>query len=436
MSRIITILFYNLLFITPLEFILKLFGRFHKKIGKGLKVRKGWEISLRKQLKTVPKGERALFHVASAGELQQALPVIRQLKAANPSWVFGISFYSISGYSFFKGDDAVDFITYMPFDSPRNAMSFMSIIAPSLYVVVAYDAWLNHCMAAKNIGAKLYLIGGILSPRSSRTRFPLRSITIQTMLLFEKIFCISEEDKNQFITLVDPSNVVVAGEPRYDHIIEGIKNASEKLKRTTLPLWDTEKIMTLGSVWTEGWQVINEALLTEVSQDALKLFVAPHEMHESFLEEIEKACEEKDIRIKRYSQLETVSESESLQVIIIDTIGLLSALYSRSSLAYVGGAFGKGVHNIAEPAAFGLPLYFGENYVHSLEARNAVESSAAIVVEDCEQFGNDLTMILNDSELFTRRSEKSQAVIHGAAGATSIICESFLDEGVFDTLDI
>ncbi len=418
----LTLLIYNLFFILPAEIMLKLFGRFHRKIGEGVKVRKGWDRTLKATMRSLPDAPRALFHVASAGELQQALPVIKTLKLKYPDWVFGISFYSTSGYSFFKGDSAVSFTTYMPFDSPQNSTTFMQVIKPTLYVVTAYDAWLNHCVAAQNSGAKLVMIAGILSAKSSRTRFPLRMFTVETFGLFDKIFTVSDNDSEQMKQVCNDScSVEVAGDPRFDHIISGISGAEEKLIGSNLPLWNDSTVMTLGSVWEPGWDIVGESLLNKVANDQLKLFIAPHEMHESFLKSIEDACKAKGILSARFTDLTADRKVEDLQVVIVNTIGLLASLYSRSSLAYIGGAFGKGVHNVAEPAAFKLPLYFGPNFIHSLEARLSVEIGAAKVVEKSTEFDEDLTKLLNTNDEFEHRSELAGSVIHGNAGATTYI---------------
>lgn len=422
MPNIFVMIFYNLFFVAPAELALKLFGRFSPKIKKNLHARKGWEQSLVKSVSALGKGKRVLFHVASAGELQQALPLIQQMKKENPEYSIGISFYSISGYSFFKGDPAVDFICYMPFDTPRNSSFFMSSVKPDIYVVVTYDAWLNHCVAAKNVGASLVMISGNLSSESSRIRFPLRAVTKQTLALFDAIFTIADEDKSEMIKLLgDDSAIFVAGDPRYDHILNGIAGAEDRLLETGLPRWEGERVMTLGSLWEPGWEIIGSSILAEVAAQKLRLFVAPHEMHEELLTKIERECEALEIPVIRFSDLADVENVEEYRVVIVNTVGLLAALYSRSSLAYVGGAFGKGVHNVAEPAAFGLPLYFGGNYSRSLEARRAVETGAAVVVEESSAFGEDLRVLLSDSEEFTKRSEKASAVVHSNAGATSTI---------------
>lgn len=429
MPNIFVMIFYNLFFIAPAEFALKLFGRFSPKIRKNLDARKGWEQSLVKAVGTPGKGKRVLFHVASAGELQQALPLIQKMKKENPDFSIGISFYSISGHSFFKGDPAVDFVCYMPFDTPRNSTLFMSTVRPDLYIVVTYDAWMNHCVAAKNVGAKLIMISGNLSAESSRVKFPLRIITKQTLSLFDAIFTIAAEDRDEMVKLLKAeSGIFIAGDPRYDHILNGIAGAEERLLKTSLPKWEGECVMTLGSLWEQGWESVGSEILQQVQAGRLRLFIAPHEMHEELLEDIERSCEALNIPVIRFSDLETVENVESYCVVIVNTVGLLAALYSRSSLVYVGGAFGKGVHNVAEPAAFGLPLYFGGNYSRSLEARLAVETGAAVVVHDSEGFGKDLRSLLEDQNEFDKRSKSAHDVVHSNAGATSAIYSGLLEQ--------
>jgi len=421
-KTVLTAICYNLFFVVPTEILLVLFGRFSKKIREGLQVRKEWERNLRKSLALVPKGDRILFHAASAGELQQALPVIRKLKSIHPDWQFGISFFSVSGMNFFKGDPAVSFTTYMPFDSPKNSMLFMTLVKPKLYVIASWDMWFNHCLAARNVGAKVVMIAGVVSSDSSRLKFPLRGITAETFRLFHKIFTVAEGDAHRIKLLVGNSvEIEPAGDPRYDHILAGIADAPAKLASTHIPLWESSKIITLGSIWEPDWEILAKPLLEKVSARQIKVFAAPHQMHESFLVQIESDCVSRGILVERFSRLESCADRESLQLIIIDTIGLLAALYSRSQFAYVGGAFGKGVHNVAEPAAFGLPLWFGPNFHHSLEARRAVETNGSVSVSTAKEFEQDFADVLSNDALFDARSANTKSVVHDFSGATEII---------------
>jgi len=428
---VLTALWYNLFCIAPAELFLALFGRFFRKLREGIAVRRDWERTLRRSLALLPRGERILFHASSAGELQQALPVIRSIKEQHPSCQIGISFYSTSGMNFFKGDPAVAFTTYMPFDSPKNSMLFMTLISPKAYVIASWDMWFNHCLAARNIGSQVILIAGVLAPDSSRLKFPLRGITAETLRLFTKLFTVSDDDAQRMNTLTGGTiSTESVGDPRYDHILDGIALAPHKLASTLLPQWESKLVITLGSIWEPDWEIIGQPLLKLAAEKKISIFAAPHQMHESFLSAIESACVKSGVRTARYTQLDQVEDRETIQVIIIDTIGILAALYLKSSFAYVGGAMGKGVHNVAEPAAFGLPLWFGPKHHHSLEARRAVETGAAVVVNDSCAFEQDMLELLNTPHLRLDRSDKARAVIHNFAGATTPIAQyigSFLD---------
>ncbi len=425
MRTVLIAICYNLFFIVPSEIFLATFGRFFKKIKQGLTARKDWLAKLNVATALIPKGDRILFHVASAGELQQALPVIRQLKTDHPDWQFVISFYSVSGMNFFKADPAVAFVTYMPFDSPKNSMLFMNIIRPKMYVICSWDMWFNHCLAARNVGSKVVMIAGVLSSDSSRLKFPLKTITAETYRLFHKIFTVSDGDAERIRALTKNSvETAVAGDPRYDYIINGIASAPEKLATTPIPLWEGSRIITLGSIWEPDWKIIGIPLLHQASSGKIKLFAAPHQMHETFLTQIESDCRERGILSERYSKLESTKDRESIQLIIIDTIGLLAALYSKSHFAYIGGACGKGVHNVAEPAAFGLPLWFGPKFHHSQEARRAIETGAATSVISETEFQTDFATIFEDHNLYESRARKSKSVIHDFAGSTvPLACE-------------
>ena len=417
MSKLFTLIIYNILFIAPANVLLGIVSLFSKRIKEGRKVRVNWDVTLRKKMARLPNN-RVLFHVSSAGELQQAIPVIEALKKKHSDYIIGISFYSISGYSFFKGNDAVSFTTFMPLDTPANSMKFMQIVNPKMYIIVAYDAWLNHVIAAKNIGSKVYLIAGILSANSSRLKFPLKSITTVTFKEFDKIGVISEGDYRSFSTFIDSEKLEIVGEPRYDYILSQRDKAREKLSKTSLPLWKDYKVFTFGSVWEAGWNTVSPKVLELITNGELKAFIAPHQFHKSFITKIESDLKDGNITYVKYTEMKDGESYEDYQAVIVDTIGLLAAIYSISDFAYIGGGFGKGVHNVAEPASLGIPIYFGPHYQHSFEARRAVAEEPKFLISNNTDFNRDIEQLINDKNSYNSRAEVSKKLIESYSGST------------------
>lgn len=291
----------------------------------------------------------AWFHVASLGEYEQAKPVMEALKKAQPELQIALSFFSPSGYNQLvkKPSKLIDFMTYIPLDSKRQAERFVNTLKPVLVFFVKYDLWHHHIQAVIQLKAQLYLISAAFRPNQiyfSRFTF------FQNLV---KSFDATFTQNMQSVTLLESIGYlggIVAGDTRFDRVIA---TALHPKQFPEFVDWaGQEKVLVAGSVWKEDM----ELLIPEINTNPqFRWIIAPHSLEPEPMNEWMSAISQKTILYSSWDKRETDS-----RVILIDNIGMLSSLYQFGTIAYVGGAFGKGLHNILEPIGFKIPVIFGK----------------------------------------------------------------------------
>jgi len=289
------------------------------------------------------------FHVASLGEYEQAKPVIAAFKEKFPFWAVTVSFFSPSGYeqAIKKKQLWVDYITYIPTDTPFHAKRFVKILSPDMAVFIKYDLWANHIGELKKQGVPLFLVAAAF--RTEHIYFKWYGGFFRNLLYqFDHIFTQNSLSK-ELLEKINCTRVSVTGDPRFDNVARistQPKSFPEVKQGITAP------VMVLGSVWQEDMDL----LIPWINQaENMQFILAPHDIHGPTIRRWENSIEKPCVRYSEYIQNQT-----GWQVLIIDNIGMLSSLYQFGQWAYVGGAFGKGLHNILEPLAFGIPVLFGE----------------------------------------------------------------------------
>lgn len=293
-------------------------------------------------------GPLAWFHVASLGEYEQARPVIAELKRVQPAHLVVVSFFSPSGYDNVtkKPQANVDFITYLPLDSKSQATKFVDILQPSIAFFVKYDLWYQHIEAVKTKHIPLFLFSASFRPDQiyfSRDGF-FRKILFQ----FDYIFT-QNQSTLDLLKSIGFNATSIAGDTRFDRVAETAMNYKEFPE---LANWVDEKAtIVAGSVWQEDMDLLIPLMK---ANPAYKWIIAPHDLNP---EPMNRWSEQLSLSTARYSQWDSDS---SPGVLFIDNIGMLSSLYQFAKIAYVGGAFGKGLHNILEPLGFGIPVVFGK----------------------------------------------------------------------------
>lgn len=310
-------------------------------------------------------------HCASLGEFEQGRPLIELLKQEYPHLKILLTFFSPSGYEVRKNYNLADFVCYLPTDTASNARRLVSIVKPTFVVFVKYEFWFHYTRALKNRNITILSISSIF--RSNQLFFkPFGGFYRKILQSFSHFF-VQNEESLRLLRSVGIQQCTLAGDTRFDRVYQVVKRGEE------LPLVSNfkndQKTVVVGSCWSEDLDV----LAPFINQNTMKFIIAPHEISEQFIQAIENTLSVKSIR---YS-VALGKAVEDYQVLIIDNIGMLSRLYRYGEFAFVGGAFGKGLHNILEAACYGVPIFFGnKNYQKFQEAVDLINRGGAFEVKD------------------------------------------------------
>lgn len=386
---------------------LKLFVKGRKKV---------WQVL--EDFKKTSKQPIVWFHVASLGEYEQAKPVIHQLKKQKPDFSVVVSFFSPSGYENVrkKKQEDVDFITYLPIDTARNARHFLKILEPKMAFFVKYDLWANYILEAKKQNIQLYLFAAAL--REDQVYFqPFGGFFRKILKSFDHIFTQNERSLD-LLHQIDIKNSSIAGDTRFDRVSQ-IKAAPVdfgEIKR----LITNRKTIVIGSAWPQDMNIlipfINES-------DQYSFIIAPHDIHDGTMTDWEGKINKETVR---FSQIST---KKSAEVIIIDNVGMLSSLYQYAFIAYVGGAFGKGLHNILEPLAFGIPVIFGQlkKAKKFPEAKISLDYGASCSVATFDELKTIISELENP-ELYQETCKAANKLVKENLGSAKKIVELILIE--------
>lgn len=388
----------------------------HKKARLWIDGRKGLFHRMRETID--PTARVIWIHVASLGEFEQGRPIIEKLRKTHPEYKLLLTFFSPSGYEIRKDYKGVDYLFYLPLDTPRNARRFLDIAHPEIAIFVKYEYWLNLLRELRHRKVRTFIVSAIFRPNSVFFR-PYGGWWRQALETFEVLFVQNEESKGLLASL-GFDNVLVAGDTRFDRVAEITRTA----KRIDIvdQFKGNNRLFVAGSTWGP-----DEELLIRLINDnpEVKFIIAPHEMDEGRIAHI---IGEVKGGTLRYTQCTPRTGYGSRQVLILDTVGILASVYSYATWSYIGGGFGVGIHNTLEAATFGLPVAFGPNYGKFKEARDLVTLGAAHPITNYEQLRDWFTP-LRDNEVFlqkTSRIAKDYTTRH--QGATSIIIKTIFQE--------
>ncbi len=357
------------------------------------------------------------FHCSSLGEFEQGRPLIEGIRKRVPGRKILLTFYSPSGFEIRKNYAGADHICYLPLDTRRNADRFLSLFNIEKAYFIKYEFWYHLLtrMKAKNIPA--YLVSGIFREEQVFFR-PWGKWFIRILHCFDHLF-VQQQSSLELLASIGIGNVSLAGDTRFDRV-HAIAQGIEKDPRF-VAYTGTIPAIIAGSTWPQ-----DEALLIRYinhTDRQIKWIIAPHEIHESG---IARLAEQIQKRSQLFTKL-TESKLQQTDVIIVDTVGILSSLYQYGSLAYIGGGFGKGIHNTLEAAAFGLPVIFGPKYQKFQEALDLVATGAAFPVHDYEAFESVLSRLLDDPVFLRSSGESAKKLVLRNLGATEKILGLTLD---------
>jgi 3-deoxy-D-manno-octulosonic-acid transferase len=342
---------------------------FHPKAKAFCQGRKNLFSRLRAQ--AVP-GRWIWMHCASLGEFEQGRPVLEALREKYPQHKILLTFFSPSGYEVRKNYPHADVVCYLPWDTPANARTFVSLFQPAIAIFVKYEFWLHYLRELRRLSVPVLSVSTILRPRHIFFRW--YGAPFREGLKSISHFFVQNEETAELLRGAGIAHVTLAGDTRFDRVWQIMSQAeplpaAERFK-------GAETLMVVGSCWKADMDV----LLPFINEKKLKFIIAPHEPEGRLLRWMEKTIEGKTLR---YSQLEAGADVSDVQALLIDRMGLLSRLYRYGEWAYVGGAFGKGLHNILEAACYGMPIFFGDRaYEKYREATDLINLGGAFAVAD------------------------------------------------------
>ena len=350
-------------------------------------------------------------HTASLGEFEQGLPVIEKLKIKHPDYKVLVTFFSPSGYEVKKNSKSADFITYLPLDTKKNAERFIEIVNPKLVIFVKYEIWPNYLSTLKAKNIPTLLISALFNKR--QVFFKSYGAFMRNSLNAFSHFFVQDANSKKLLSSLQYNNASVNGDTRFDRVIEILERDNhldfiEKFKGNNL-------CFVAGSTWPEDEAILVDYINT--TNDALKFILAPHTIKADNVKKIAASINKKTLL---YSDLKDQNLAD-FDVFIIDTIGILTKVYSYANIAYVGGGFATGLHNTLEPAVFGIPVIIGPQFSGFKEAEELVAQKGIISISDSMTFRNEMEKLLNSKEYYKQTSEINSKYISENKGATDLI---------------
>jgi len=405
-------------FIGSFQVLLPLLGLFFKRLKVFYQDRKQTKAEFENFIKHNKK-PLIWIHVASLGEYEQVVPVAQTLKTHFKNHNFILSFFSDSGYHVRKNNSFADFETYLPLDTAQQAEGFVNKINPELAIFVKYDIWPNFLKVLKQKNIKTYLIAARFRPE--QIYFKYYGVFFRKALKsFQHIF-VQDKASGNLLNSIGYTDWTYSGDTRYDRVYLQLQQDNsldfmDEFKRN-------QTCMVCGSTWQEDEQV----LLPSINDKSIKIkyIIAPHQIDPKAIESLQLKIQKTSIK---YSEIQSKVLS-NYHVLILDTIGLLTKVYAYADLAYVGGAMGKtGLHNILEPAAFGVPIFTGPNHEKFPEAKALEQFGGLNVVRSDNEFKINLKHIISDESLMVKMSKASQTFIENQKGATEVTCKTILGD--------
>jgi 3-deoxy-D-manno-octulosonic-acid transferase len=351
------------------------------------------------------------MHVASLGEFEQGLPILERLRAQYPKHKLVLSFFSPSGYEVKKNTKAADVVVYLPMDSLSNAKRFLKLVHPELAIFVKYEVWPNYLDQLKKSNTPTILISAIFSKRQIYFK-PYGGFMRKSLQKFDTYF-VQDDDSKKLLDSIGITKVQVGGDTRLDRV-------SEILERNNrLDFMDRFKnnqlCLVAGSTWPEDESILIDYI--NRTEERLKFVIAPHQIKPAHVAKITAALQKPSIC---YSALGDQNLKE-IDVLIIDTIGLLTKIYSYANIAYVGGGFATGLHNTMEPAVFGVPIIIGPQFEGFKEAEDLVREGGIVPVSSKDSFSNLMNDLLTHPTTLQNKGKINSDYINSNKGASDLI---------------
>lgn len=403
---------YNLILLFTSQ-VVKLLALFNPKMKLFVDGRKGVFERIREKIN--PSDKTIWFHAASLGEYEQGLPVIEQIKIKFPEHKIVVTFFSPSGYEVRKNNTVADLTIYLPLDTKHNAQLFVELVHPEMVFFIKYEFWPNYLNKLKKRTIKTYLISGIF--RENQAFFKGYGGFYRNALNTFDYFFVQNENSKKLLQSIGFTNVKISGDTRFDRVVSILErdNSLDFIEQFK----DQKTTIVIGSSWPK-----DESLLVNYinsAPDDLKFIIAPHNIHKAEIDKLQTLITKKTIL---YSEKENQNLNE-FQLFIIDTIGILTKIYSYADIAYVGGGFGNpGVHNILEPATFGVPIVIGPNYSHFAEATALVHQGGCVSISNQKELNEALDNLISNEDIRHEKGHICETFVQMNKGATVTILKN------------
>lgn len=355
------------------------------------------------------------FHASSLGEFEQGRPLIERLRREHPEKPILLSFFSPSGFEVRKNYPFVDAVVYLPFDTPKRVRKFLDAARPSMAVFIKYEFWGNYLSNLKSRNIPTYIISSIFRPTQVFFK-PWGGIFRNMLECFNRIY-VQDEDSRRLLDSIGVKHVAVAGDTRFDRVtdimnstfdIESVRNFTSRGKFTLIA----------GSSWEADEDIYIPWL--NAHRTSTQAIIAPHEFDAPRLKVLLDKFKGEAMLLSEYEKLSEKS-TENIRAIIVDSFGKLSSIYRYGDIAYIGGGFGAGIHNINEAAVYGIPVVFGPKHEKFKEARDLVHNQGAFCIRNQEECNKVLNNLLDCTALRTEAGQIAGAYIKQNIGATDRI---------------
>lgn len=385
--------------------VVSLFDKKVKKMWRG--EREAFEVL---KQKVDPTASYVWFHAASLGEFEQGRPIIERLRKRHPEYKILLTFFSPSGYEVRKDYAGADIVCYLPLDTRLNAIRFLRLVRPVMAFFIKYEFWYNYLHILKHRNIPVYSVSSIFRPDQIFFRWYARSYT-KVLRCFTH-FYVQNEVSKQLLAKIGITDVTITGDTRFDRVLS-IKEQAKRLP-VAEAFSEGHKVFVAGSSWPPDEDIFirffNE-------HPEWRLIIAPHVIGEDHLRQIEEKCKGRAVRYTRT----TPEEARQADCLITDCFGLLSSIYHCGDVAYVGGGFGVGIHNVLEAAVWEIPVIFGPNNANFMEAQGLKQDKGGFEIASYGEFETLMTRLMTDNDALKKAGRAAGDFVSSRAGATDRI---------------
>ncbi|MGD9771544.1 MAG: 3-deoxy-D-manno-octulosonic acid transferase [Parabacteroides sp.] len=358
------------------------------------------------------------FHASSLGEFEQGRPLIEKIKAEHPEYKILLTFFSPSGYEVRKNYGGADVVCYLPFDTPYRVKKFLDLSKPVMAIFIKYEFWDNYLSELKRRNIPVYIVSAIF--RKEQLFFKWYGGMYRKVLSYFTHIFVQDDASRELLSKYGVTNVSVFGDTRFDRVQDVYKN-TKQVPMVDLFVNNNRSDNQLTMVAGSSWQQDEEVYLNYFNEHPeLKLIIAPHEIHKDHLMNIESMLKRPSIRLSEATEKDIKGKS----CLIVDSFGLLSSIYRYGDLAYIGGGFGAGIHNVLEAAVYGIPVIFGPKYQKFKEARDLLQVGGAFSITDEKTFESKMEELSTYRDLLEAAGVAAGDFVKSNIGATNRIIAS------------